>query len=905
MDKKNNFLKFQKNLKTNKILFVMPIKICFMRRLPKENNHFNDHFNKIFLSPDEILKLNLDSLMNISDLKNEKDSLVSNLYGVLNNFYSTNSTQVQGLKQIHYKILVIGETSAGKDSSVSNLIGQNVGFISDKMSTMFPEYISKFYNNTEAYYFAAPGEEKIKYNSFKEMCEAREKAHKNLKNKNKFDFRIGYIEIHSMNKSTIPVSILNYPGFVNTQQFKEEGEDILKAINGQIKEMIEVGFGSVFIVRPCGTTSENETWQATLTGLIKDYGNKVNCLDFVVIHTKVTGKIGSMMNGQKTFILESGGYNNSFQYEIIEKFFGEHKLNNLKQFYIENWNHESDMFVKAKDDFNKFSEFLKENNDEFTKKFEELNKSYLSKFPSSNEINLDCVGIDPLRREYFQKISIPTQLQIRSLSSALGLGSSVIVDKLEEIENEIEKLQSERSKGMDLSEFFKYFSKEKNVVISNTSHIQDTPIDKTGIEGNSSSDELSESLFAEFQKIFKDKSDEVNQLFSSKKNRNKEKIIIFRGSANRLKKNISDLCNIIPFNNIDKEYIESASKMDDFSNIERKDDPFNQKLIKVVKESLKKLGSLVSKFLSNTLIKKILSYLDFVFSLDQFKHFSGTDFKDDFQSILEHLYGTEFQNCLSNEIEEFTNISIFSINQDLLDKLKKLEKMDQIQSNLSKNIIESIAKIANGNQMPQVVPEGLKSVLDLVLSLNDQSNSDLVLIFEENFRILLKHKFEQMWDTVVMNVFSKFRILNPDHAEDEAVYVKLLGFYKLKAEGVRGNLEKNRKFDCRELLNELKIEDSEYSFIPPIKLRENVGKGDLKGLLSPWMSSVYSLLTPPSDKIKVKLLEKINETYELNDKNNNILEKQIEDLNYESEKLLETKEKLKKIQKSIEDLFEV
>jgi hypothetical protein len=877
-------------------------KFSYMSRSPKGNHHFDNIFQKIFSSPEEILKLNLDSLTKISDLKNEKDSLMSNLYGVLTNFYSTNSDQVQGLKEIHYKILVIGETSAGKDSSVSNLMGQIVGFISDKMSTMFPEYISKFYNNTEAYYFQAPGKDKIKYSSFKEMCEAREKAHKDLNN---FDFRIGYIEIHSMDESTIPISILNYPGFVNTQQLKE-GEDILKAINEQIKEMIEVGFGSVFIVRPCATTSVNETWQATLTGLIQEYGkNKVNCLDFVVIHTKVTEKIKSMIDDEKKFTQESEGYKNSFQHDIIQKFFNENNLMNLKQFYIENWNHKSDKFVESKDDFVKFSQFLKKNNEEFTTKFKELNESYLKKFPTSETINLDYVGIDPLREEYFQKISIPTELQIHSLSSALGLGSSVIDEKVEEIEFDIEKLKNAISNGMDLSEFFKYFSKEINVVISNTSHIQDTPIDKTGIKGNSSVDELSESLIQEFQKIFEDKSDEVKQLFSSKKNRNQEKIIIFRGSANRFKKNISDLCDLIPFHNIDEEYIESSAKMDDFSSIERKDDPLNQKLINVVKESVKKLGSLVSKFLSNTLIGKILNYLEFVFSLDQFKQFSGTDFKKDFQSILEHLYGKEFQNCLANEIEEFTNISVFSIDQDLLENLKKLKKMDQIQLNLDKNMIESIAKIVIGNQLPQVVTENLKPVLEFIYSLrNHQSNSDLENIFEENFRILLKYKFEQMWDTVVMNVFSKFRILKPDHAEDEAVYVKLLGFYKLKAEGVRGNLGKNRKIDSGELLNELKIENSDYSFIPPKKLSQNVGKGDLRGLLSPWTLSVYSLLTPPSDKIKVKLLDKINEIYELNDKNNIILEKKIEELNVFTEKLLKSKDNLKKIQDSIRDLFE-
>jgi septin family protein len=171
---------------------------------------------------------------------------IGQAHGVLGKFYTENQVQNVDFEQFHYEIIVIGETSSGKDSMIANLVKEDIGYSGKEVTTKFPEKISKLRSDRNYYRFYKEGEigNVKEFEKLEDLKEYRKNIHLSYQF---VTFHTYVIEIYSNNPNTIAVTILNLPGFKCLDYNDLNGEEakIILGLENEVKRICSKGLGSI------------------------------------------------------------------------------------------------------------------------------------------------------------------------------------------------------------------------------------------------------------------------------------------------------------------------------------------------------------------------------------------------------------------------------------------------------------------------------------------------------------------------------------------------------------------------------------------------------------------------------------------------------------------------------------
>lgn len=866
---------------------------------------------KLNISP--LLSINLESIKVILD--NNKGApledpeklgnAIGEVYGALSKFYSENKhVKEADFSRLHYQIVFIGDTSAGKDSTLANIVQEDIGYSAKELTTKFPERIIKQRVNSgpTIYKFYKEGDSvKAKeFSSIQELNDVRIPRHKAY---DSVTFETHSIEIQSSDPSTVPVTILNLPGFtnVNPRNNQDLGHKIYEGLESEIRKLVSTGIGSIYIIRRCKNIIENESWVNFFFKNDTIKKEHIQNLDFVVVHTHTYDNIFKEENGEMIIPKDIKTYDdilNDLQVNAVDAYFKEFGISKPTQIFIENWDSKSDDFIKARTDPKELKKFLKNNDQKLLAKVKKLEGYINGKIASVNDESafknfLSYFGINRLRQVYLEKISQPTSSQIHGLSDALYNGANTIQLMLEESFQKIQTYHKSKV-GENLYNIHKDFSQHRPIFSTDTAF----QLDVSQNDLKELRKEISKNAFEEFD-FMKNIHDHLSDIchgnkkimeiwiniLKSDQRGNQKPYLDFKNSSIRLKDNIFELAKIIPFKRLSKEEFDSITSHLNYSTSgQTKRDGLNLHVLQQLKWVIEKLAPFISKYISNLWYKRVCAIYDLVKvkyeDLDR-------DLLESFSNALKYIYEDQLRKVIEKDIETYSKENFFLIDPSTLtifneiinaapeDKKQKVRKFMEtlLVKDLSNEDLEIMKDLVRDNNLdmrllkklglPVTEKDKSKDGVDIENDYESACNYQAVA-----FRVQIKRSVESMWNNCVLKNLNKFHVFSKDfHAET----VWLLKITLIKLFSTRDLTEILKKFTDSSLQNvlehsgHLSLKSNINTLLPPIELeKKSVQTNNLQGLVPYWENhfieaKLNSFFEPFTLNIQQYVLQKLNE----------------------------------------------
>lgn len=926
-------------------------------KLVREKNHYDlklpesafpqpkrELLVELFSEKNTITKLNLDPLTSINgdDIKlilDNKDKniplqnseslrrAIGEVYGSLSKFYTENSSKAKNFdfSKLHYQIVFIGDTSAGKDSTLANVVEEDIGYSGAKLTTKFPERIIKQRSESGGtiykFYKEGESEKSETYKSLKELNKDRMDKHNSYPS---ISFDTHAIEIHSSDPSTVPVTILNLPGFLNVDPNdpKSVGLAVYKGLESEIGKLVKTGIGSIYIIRKCKNTIENESWSTFFFGKNSTVKKEdIKDLDFVIVHTHSLENIYKFENGKIVIPNHIKTYDDllkDLQYYDIEDFFKKFDKKPT-QIFIENFKSDLNDYLNIKGDPNQFKTFLNTNDTKLLEKVDALEDYFKNLDPISNKQKdfqqfKSYFGINKLRKDYLEKISIPTSSQIDGLVSALYHGSKILQDVLID---DYQKIQTyHKSKlGETFYNLHKDFSQSRPIFSLDTSFQSNISqddfqpfrdeISKTSIEEFKDLD-MSKILMDLFEND-KNKIKEWEKIISEDLRKNNEHFLDFKNASMRFKENLFELAKIIPLKELtEKEYQSITSHLTYSSKGQTKRDGLNLHVLQQLKKKIKQLAPFISRYISNLWYSRVRAN----FKLCQ-KNYETIDkeLMESFSQGLQYIYQDQLQKVIEKDIEAYSEENFYLIDpssltifnevlqsapeterenlREIIEKmytkdmkseeltdLKMIFKKEFAEENLTLNILKKfdVLKI-----LPHIVQKEIENLTKENLESKQKQMNDLDI--ENNytaacdymklaFRIQIKRSIDSMWNNSVMKNLNKFHIFSKDFYAETVWLLKISLMKLFTTKNLKGILEEYNDPSLKNAIahsGNLSLKSNINTFLPPSELEKKaVQTNNLQGLVPYWEdmkieAKLNSFYDPLTLNIQSFLLVKVNE----------------------------------------------
>lgn len=246
------------------------------------------------------------------------------------------------------------------------------------------------------------------------------------------------------------------------------------------------------------------------------------------------------------------------QYYDVENYFK--KIDKVPtQIYIENFDSTLDDYKDIKGDPVAFKEFLKKNNENLMKKvdlhfisIDEMSNKGREKFLKFRS----HFGIDKLRKDYLEKIYIPTCSQIDDLIYTFKNGFKVFQETLVE---EYQKFQSyHKAKfGENYEKLHQEFSQNRPVFTTDTSFQTNITQEDLEVYTKNAFDEYKSLKFdGSLERLLENQTsilEKWEKILKGKDRGNDKPFLDFKNSTMRLKGNLFELSKIIPFKQITED----------------------------------------------------------------------------------------------------------------------------------------------------------------------------------------------------------------------------------------------------------------------------------------------------------------------------------------------------------------
>eukprot|EP01080_Neovahlkampfia_damariscottae_P005574 gene5574-9390_t len=829
---------------------------------------------------------------------------VGNVYGVITKFYAENTLSSADLQSLHYEIIVIGDTSAGKDATIANLVQFDIGYSDVNITTKFPERIIKIKSNKSTTYFKFYREGKSKdaktFDSLAELNAHRTSTHKSYP---EVTFETHVIEIHSAEKNMIPITILNLPGFVNVNYREQEGEagKIFQGLETEVQRLCRKGFGSIYLVRKCKNTLATENWPDFFFKNPNIDKNLLKKLDVVVVHTRSENHVFSVKNNQISIpkqIITFNGLLNSCQYQEISSMFQEFGCNPTHVF-IENWDHKDDDFAEARKNSKDFIQFLNKNDASFMNSIDRL-KNYFANISISNNLQAfnefrSHFGIDSLRQEFLRKISKPTLVQIEAICHALIAGGSKLQELLHSTYFEIQKLEKTKLGGR-VAKLCSKIAHSIPIIAFDTAYRFEIGQEELSIPETL----VFETAIEEFLKLSPDVEDSLrnicendeeimkkwNDVLNNDINENGKHFFEFKSSSDRFKKNLFQFAKYVPFTQMSKEHYEASGTNEQYSNKGKsKKDALNQHILRELKRKLKLFAPFISKYLKYLWHSRAQILLKLVVEQFDFKDLSGDVIKH-FEETLTYIYDEQFERVLSHDIEEYASKNFFlvdpeclSIAYEIISSAKTEEEKSVLRDFFEKNVENDdtgALKVLKGLVGERSVKYGIKQLFKTDTKKEpepsiEESFEAAQKYIATSFQVAIKRAIENMWETVILKNFMLFYIYTRDYDYEAEFLLKIVLMKILGVKTVFQYLSTDTKFGLQDVLKnngtKMNIEPKGVSsFLPPEPLEfEKTKKSGLQGLVPHYkllegIEALFnSFFIPLSSDVQNKLLEKLDE----------------------------------------------
>jgi hypothetical protein len=612
----------------------------------------------------------------------------------------------------------------------------------------------------------------------------------------------------------------------------------------------------------------NESWVKFFFGKYSKFDPKLlKNLDFVVVHTKAESEIYKEEDNciKITDAIETfSDFLKYLQYESVTQEFAKIGCKPPTQTFIENFDHDDVEYKNAKGE--KFLEFLAKRNERLMTKVDKL-MSYFQKINPENtkekfEEFKSHFGIDALRMDYLKKISIPTIAQIFGICQGSMKGFEIL-DTLATLNfKEIQGFNKQKF-AERLDALCTTFAENIPVILSNTSYeyeISQKELLKippmTAIDEFESSEEL-QKYFRTLCNEDENLKNSFLEILRSDINGNCIGMIDFTSASERVKKNLIEFANIVPFNQMKESHYDAACSYLQFSSEKTKKDSVNQHIIQELRLKIRQFSQFTAKYLSIILHSRVQYFLELVVNVFNFQDLEG-ELLDSFRDTLSFVYGDQFERVLKYDIDEYSIESHFKVDCEwnINDEKKEmiLNRILELDLNSIKSFdLNKFQNLFREDSFENIQSKSIENDFEVAKSYIDKS-----------FRKLIKTSFKHIWDTVILKNLKLFYIGSKKISNAAGWLLKITLFNTLSTEGVYNTLKESESLKKILENDTIQFKSGYCSFFPPQELEEDQSQLlNLQGLVPTWneesgiqakFNSFYPLTLP----VKNILLEALN-----------------------------------------------